>query len=396
MTIDTLTLAQDLIRRPSVTPADEGALDVLEAALKKLGFTCHRLPFGEDTEGPDARVDNLYARLGRGAPNFCFAGHTDVVPTGSLEDWSVDPFAAEVKDGVLFGRGASDMKGAIAAFVAAVGGFLKNRRAFSGSISLLITGDEEGEAVNGTKKVLEWLESEGETLDMCLVGEPTNPEALGDMIKIGRRGSLTGRLTVHGVQGHTAYPHLADNPVHRLIRMLDALTGERLDEGSQHFQASTLQISTVDVGNTATNVIPATAKATFNIRFNDHHSGDSLRAWLKQKLDGAFGGPKDQGKDNGSRYELEIRVSGESFLCEPGPLSTAIADAAEGVLGRRPELSTTGGTSDARFIHHYCPVAEFGGVGKTMHKVDEQQPVADLEALSRIYRAVLDRVLPAA
>jgi succinyl-diaminopimelate desuccinylase len=232
--------------------------------------------------------------------------------------------------------------------------------------------------------VLDWLVQQGETLDMCLVGEPTNPEALGDMIKIGRRGSLTGRVTVHGVQGHTAYPHLADNPVHRLVRMLDAITGPPLDNGTEHFQPSTLQVSTVDVGNTAANVIPGTARATFNARFNDSWSGAELEAWVRERFDGAAGA--------GARYDLAVRVSGESFVCPPGPLSDAIADAAEDVIGRRPELSTTGGTSDARFIHKYCPVAEFGAIGKTMHKVDEQQPVADLEALSRIYRGVLDRV----
>ncbi len=387
--IDTLTLAQELIRRPSVTPVDEGALDVLQAALEGLGFTCHRLPFGDGTEGPAARVDNLYARLGDSAPNFCFAGHTDVVPTGELEGWSVDPFGAEVRDGVLYGRGASDMKGAIAAFVSAVDGFLRDRGPdretnFGGSISLLITGDEEGEAVNGTTRVLDWLKERGEALDMCLVGEPTNPEALGDMIKIGRRGSLTGRLTVHGVQGHTAYPHLADNPVHRLIGMLDAIMGATLDDGTEHFQPSTLQISTVDVGNTASNVIPATARATFNIRFNDGHNGATLKAWLTETFDAAVGAD--------GRYDLDVRVSGEAFLCPPGRLSDAISMAVEETTGRTPELSTTGGTSDARFIHKFCPVAEFGGIGRTMHKVDEQQPVAALEALSLIYRGVLERI----
>jgi succinyl-diaminopimelate desuccinylase len=386
--IDTIALACDLIRRPSVTPTDAGALDVLQAALEGLGFTCHRLPFGDGETGPDARVDNLYARLGTESPNFCFAGHTDVVPTGALEGWSVDPFAAEVRDGVLYGRGASDMKGAVAAFVAAVAGFVDDRGgAFGGSISLLITGDEEGDALNGTVKVLEWLEEQGETLDMCLVGEPTNPEALGDMIKIGRRGSLTGHLTVQGVQGHTAYPHLADNPVHRLVDMLEVLTHATLDEGTEHFQPSTLQISTVDVGNPANNVIPATARATFNIRFNDRHSGDSLTAWLRTRFDAAIG--------PGGRYDLDVRVSGESFVSEPGPFVAAVSAAVEAETGRTPELSTSGGTSDARFIQKHCPVAEFGGVGKTMHKIDEQQPVATLEALTRIYRGVLDRVFAA-
>ncbi len=391
--IDTISLAQDLIRKPSVTPTDAGALDVLQAALEGLGFACHRLPFGEGETGSDARVDNLYARLGTAAPNFCFAGHTDVVPTGELAGWSVDPFAAEVKDGILYGRGASDMKGAVAAFVSAAAGFLDDRgEGFGGSISLLITGDEEGDALNGTRKVLDWLGERGETLDMCLVGEPTNPEALGDMIKIGRRGSLTGHLTVHGVQGHTAYPHLADNPVHRLVHMLDALTRATLDEGTEHFQPSTLQISTVDVGNPANNVIPATARATFNIRFNDRHSGDSLTGWLRTVFDEAVG---PIGQTGGGRYDLDVRVSGESFLSEPGPFVAAVAEAVEAETGRAPELSTSGGTSDARFIQNHCPVAEFGGVGKTMHKIDEQQPVATLEALARIYRGVLDRVFPA-
>ncbi len=382
--IETIPLAQALIRRPSVTPKDEGALDVLETALEGLGFSCRRLPFGD---GPH-RVDNLYARLGSGAPNFCFAGHTDVVPEGDTADWTHDPFAGVVSGGVLHGRGASDMKGAIAAFVSAVSDFLDDRGpGFGGSISLLITGDEEGDAVNGTVKVLEWLDETGERLDMCLVGEPTNPEALGDMIKIGRRGSLTGNVTVRGIQGHTAYPHLADNPVHRLIRMLGAIADTKIDDGTEHFQATTLQVSTVDVGNPAANVIPARAGATFNARFNDLWSGESLEAWVRERFDAAIG--------DGGAYDLSIRVSGESFLCPPGPLSDAVADAAAAELGRRPALSTTGGTSDARFIHRYCPVAEFGAIGKTMHKVDEQVPVADLEALARIYRRVLDRLFPA-
>lgn len=394
---DTIELAQALIRRPSVTPADEGALDVLQNALEALGFTCHRLPFGEGTEGPDARVDNLYARLGTQAPNFCFAGHTDVVPTGDVEAWSADPFAGEIRDGVLFGRGASDMKGAIAAFVSAVADYLDGiggADALPGSISLLITGDEEGEAINGTRKMLDWLAEAGETLDMCLVGEPTNPTALGEMIKVGRRGSLTGRLTVHGIQGHTAYPHLADNPVHRLVDLLHTVTGQALDDGSEHFQASTLQVSTIDVGNPASNVIPAKARATFNIRFNDRHNGAGLEAWLRDRFDRAMAdGGAEPGK---ARYELEVRVSGESFLSEPGRLAHVIADAAEAELGRRPEFSTTGGTSDARFIHKVCEVAEFGAIGLTMHKVDEQMPVADLETLQRIYKGVLTRVFAAA
>jgi succinyl-diaminopimelate desuccinylase len=383
--IDPVALARELIRRPSVTPADAGALDVLQAALAPLGFACHRLRFEAPGTAP---VDNLYARLGIAAPNFCFAGHTDVVPVGDAAAWRADPFGAEVIDGVLYGRGAADMKGAIAAFVAAVAGFVAARGGdFGGSISLLVTGDEEGPAVNGTRKVLAWLEERGERLDACLVGEPTNPTRLGEMIKIGRRGSLTGRLTVHGVQGHTAYPQLADNPCHRLVRLLHAITAERLDAGSEHFEPSTLQIATIDVGNPASNVIPGQASAAFNIRFNDRHRSDTLERWLRTRLDEAVG--------EGGRYTLEITVSGESFLTPPGPLSTLVGDAVEAELGRRPALGTAGGTSDARFIKDHCPVAEFGIVGRTMHKVDERASLADLEALTRIYRGVLDRWFPA-
>ena len=386
--IDTIALARDLIRRPSVTPRDEGAIDVLERALKGLGFACRRLAFGEGTTGLDARVENLFARIGTGAPHFCFAGHTDVVPTGERAKWTADPFAGEIRDGQIWGRGAADMKGAIAAFASATADFLKARGAgFEGSISFLITGDEEGDAVNGTVKVLEWMKANGQVPDLCVVGEPTNPEALGDMIKIGRRGSMTGFLTVHGVQGHTAYPHLADNPVHRLVRMLHAVTAEPLDAGTAHFQASTLQVSTVDVGNPASNVIPAEAKATFNIRFNDKHTSKSIEAWLRRHFDRALA---ESG--TGGRYDLAIRVSGESFITEPGPLSRLVSDCVQAETDRTPDLSTTGGTSDARFIRQYCPVVEFGGVGQTMHKIDERMRVADLEALARIYRRILDRV----
>jgi succinyl-diaminopimelate desuccinylase len=375
-TIDPVDLTRALIRRPSVTPRDEGALDVLQAALEPLGFTCHRLPFGEG----DARVDNLYARLGDKAPNFCFAGHTDVVPVGDPKGWTVDPFGAALADGHVYGRGAADMKGAVAAFAAAVARFLADGGKPKGSISLLITGDEEGDAVNGTVRVLDWLKTQGETLDACLVGEPTNPKRLGDMIKIGRRGSLTAKLTVHGVQGHTAYPHLADNPVHRLVRMLDAVTRAPLDDGTAHFQPSNLQITSVDVGNPASNVIPSTATAAFNLRFNDTHTSRSLEAWLRRTFDEAAAG---------GRYDLAIKVSGEAFLTPPGPLSDLVARAVEAETGMRPELSTTGGTSDARFIKDHCPVAEFGLVGLTMHKADERSAVADIEALTRIYQAVL-------
>ena len=382
--VDPVALAQALIRCPSVTPEEGGALDLLQRTLEELGFLCHRLRFSE-AGTPD--VDNLYARNGEGAPNFCFAGHTDVVPTGSLEAWSRGPFDAVVEDGVLYGRGASDMKGAIACFTAA------SQRIFtkgplSGSISLLITGDEEGPAINGTQKMLRWLAEEGERLDACLVGEPTNPEQLGQMAKIGRRGSLNGRLTVHGVQGHTAYPDLADNPAHRLVAILNALTAIPLDQGSAHFPPSTLQISTIDIGNPATNVIPAAARATFNIRFNDLHTSASLTESLHEAIGAAIG--------QGGRYDLDVAVSGESFLTPPGPLSRLISDAIEAVLGVVPELSTTGGTSDARFIKDYCEVIEFGMVGQTMHKVDEQARVEDLQNLTNIYEAVLTSYFKAA
>jgi len=384
--LEPVSLAQALIRRPSVTPADAGALDVLRAALDSLGFDCHVMTFSEP--GADD-VTNLYARLGAGAPNFCFAGHTDVVPAGDTANWDHDPFAGDVIDGNLFGRGAADMKSAIAAFVCAVARFRADHGDPSkwpraGSISLLITGDEEGPAINGTRKVLDWLTARGETIDACVVGEPTNPGELGDMIKIGRRGSLIATLTVHGIQGHTAYPHLADNPVHRLLDMLQAITADPLDEGSDHFQPSTLQISTIDVGNPATNVIPAMAAARFNIRFNDHHSSQSLTAWLHETFSAALGGGT-------ARYELDIHVSGESFLTPPGPLSELLIAAVEQVTGRTPELSTTGGTSDARFIKDHCPVAEFGLVGQTMHQANENVACADIDTLSEIYRVVLEK-----
>jgi succinyl-diaminopimelate desuccinylase len=375
--LDPVPLAAALIRRPSITPKDEGALEIVAEALEKLGFACHRLVFGEN--GGD-RIHNLYARWGMGHPNLCFAGHTDVVPTGAAEAWSFDPFAATLRDGALCGRGAVDMKGAIAAFIAAAEAFLKARGGdFGGSISLLITGDEEGEAINGTRRVLEWLDERSERLDACLVGEPTSAQSLGDMIKIGRRGSMTGRLTVHGTQGHTAYPHLADNAAHRLVAMLHALTTVELDSGSAHFPPSTLQVSTIDIGNPASNVIPAAARAVFNVRFNDCWTADRLKRWLIERLDLVEG-----------RYTLDTVVSGEAFLVAPGPLTERLAEAIRYVTGRSPEYSTTGGTSDARFIQAYCPVVEFGLVGLTMHKVDERVELADLSALTKIYRSFLD------
>ena len=381
--IDPVDLAAELIRRPSVTPKDEGALDIVAGRLERLGFVCHRLVF--DDPGPNgeatAPIANLYARLGTGRPNLCFAGHTDVVPPGPAEAWSFDPFAASRSEGALCGRGAVDMKGAIAAFIAAAERFLGAQgEAFAGSISLLITGDEEGVAVNGTKKVLQWLRERGEVLDACVVGEPTSAGALGDMIKIGRRGSMTGRLTVAGTQGHVAYPHLTDNAAHRLVALLQALVQSPLDPGTEHFQASSLQVTTIDIGNLATNVVPGQARATFNIRFNDQWTSDTLKSWVAARL-----------AEVGGNYQLAWEVSGESFLVPPGPVSEALSAAIGAVTGRVPELSTTGGTSDARFIHAHCPVAEFGLVGLTMHKADERVEIADIAQLTAIYEGFLER-----
>lgn len=374
-----LALAQDLIRSASVTPADEGALGKLQQALESLGFVCHRLPFHQDGT---ADVDNLYARLGTEGPNFCFGGHTDVVPTGDLKGWTVDPFKAEVIDGVLFGRGASDMKGAIAAFVAAAARFKEKNQKLPGSISLLITGDEEAYAINGTRKVLDWMKAKGETIDVCIVGEPTNPLKLGEMMKIGRRGSLVGYLTVFGMQGHTAYPQLADNPIPRMLKMLTAITEHKLDNGTAHFQPTTLEISTVDVGNPASNVIPPQVSATFNIRFSDAHTSTTLIKWLDETFKAIAGN---------TRYEFRTHITGESFLTPPGPLNDLVAGAIKDITGIEPDQSTTGGTSDARFITNHCPVVEFGMVGQTMHKADERVAVADMDKLADIYLACLER-----
>lgn len=381
--IDPVDLSQRLIRCESVTPAEGGALDLLQSELEAIGFKVHRLPFSEDST-PD--VDNLYARYGTSAPNFCFAGHTDVVPVGAADDWTVSPFSGEVRDGVLWGRGAADMKSAIAAFASAAKGFIDaSGGGFSGSISFLITGDEEGPAVNGTTKALDWMQANGEAIDVCVVGEPTNPNKMGDMIKIGRRGSMTGYLTVNGTQGHSAYPHLADNPLARMVKMLEPLANETFDEGSAHFPPSTVAITSIDTGNTANNVIPARATAMFNIRFNDLHTSAKLDTWLREMFDKV-----------GADYELKTTCSGESFLTEPGELSEIMVASIEDELGITPELSTTGGTSDARFIQKFCQVAEFGLVGQTMHKVDERVDVADIHALARIYRGMLDRYFAAA
>lgn len=371
--IDPVVLTRDLIRRPSVTPADEGAMDVLERALTGLGFHCRRMKF--------ENIENLYARRGTAGPNLCFAGHTDVVPTGATEAWSSGPFEAEVKDGVLYGRGAVDMKGGIAAWVAAVSRVLAEGEV-PGSLSFLITGDEEGPALHGTKRVVETLMAEGEVIDACVVGEPSSQHALGDMIKIGRRGSLNSWITVHGKQGHVAYPDRGANPAPVLARLLAKLADHRLDEGYQGFQPSNLEITTIDIGNPAMNIIPAEAKARLNIRFNPNHTGDGLIAWLN-----AMAGEAQAA--SGLRIELEHLCSGDAFLTEPGPFVTGVQDAVEAAVGRRPEASTTGGTSDARFIRAMCPVLELGLVGQTMHQIDERAPVAEIEALAEVYRAVI-------
>ncbi|WP_298096789.1 succinyl-diaminopimelate desuccinylase [Brevundimonas sp.] len=373
--IDPVALTRDLIRRPSVTPADEGAMDVLERALTGLGFHCRRMKF-ED-------IENLYARRGTASPNLCFAGHTDVVPTGSTEAWSSAPFEAEVKDGILYGRGAVDMKGGIAAWVAAVSQVLAEGEV-PGSLSFLITGDEEGPALHGTKRVVQALMAEGEVIDACVVGEPSSQHALGDMIKIGRRGSLNTWITVHGKQGHVAYPDRAANPVPVLARLVARLADHRLDDGYEAFQPSNLELTTLDVGNTATNLIPAEARGRLNIRFNPNHTGESLMAWLNAEAGKAQA-------ESGLRIELEHLHSGDAFLTQTGPFVTAVQDAVEASTGRRPEASTTGGTSDARFIRAMCPVLELGLVGQTMHQIDERAPVAEIEALAEVYRAVIGR-----
>ncbi|OYW09918.1 MAG: succinyl-diaminopimelate desuccinylase [Rhodospirillales bacterium 12-71-4] len=372
MTLDPLPLAQALIRCRSVTPADDGALAVLEAALAPLGFACHRLRFGA--------VENLFAIRGQGAPHLMFAGHTDVVPAGDA-GWSVDPFGGEVRDGRLMGRGATDMKGGVAAWVAAVAMVLDRRPGLPGMLSLLITGDEEGPAVDGTVKVLGWLAAQDLVPDCCVVGEPTSKVALGDTIKVGRRGSLNAAITVHGTQGHSAYPQRADNPVHRLVRALAALTAEPLDQGTAFFEPSTLQVTSVDVGNPATNVIPPSATARLNIRFNDRHTEASLTALLRDVL-----------AREAPRHTLEVSCSGESFLTRPGPFVAALERAVQAECGLAPKLDTGGGTSDARFIARHCPVAELGAVGATMHQVDESTPVAELRALARLYARVIEEV----
>lgn len=357
-------------------------MDVLERTLTALGFTCRRLAFGDpEGEGANARIENLYARRGTASPNLCFAGHTDVVPTGATEAWTSAPFAAEVKDGVLYGRGAVDMKGGIAAWVAAVSRILAEGDV-PGSLSFLITGDEEGPALHGTKKVVEALMAEGEVIDACVVGEPSSQRRLGDMVKIGRRGSLNTWITVRGKQGHVAYPDRAANPVPVLARLMARLADHRLDDGYEAFQPSNLELTTLDVGNTATNLIPAEARGRLNIRFNPSHTGESLMAWLNAEAGKAQA-------ESGLRIDVEHMHSGDAFLTQAGVFVEAVQDAVEAALGVRPEASTTGGTSDARFIRALCPVLELGLVGQTMHQIDERVPTAELEALAGTYARVI-------
>lgn len=373
-----LDLTAALIRRPSITPEDAGAQDMLAARLAERGFCVQRLRFGAPPHGP---VDNMVATIGTGGPHFCFAGHTDVVPPGPRERWSVDPFAAAFEAGRLIGRGAADMKGAIAAFIVAVEQLLDAHGGTPpGTISLLITGDEEGPAQYGTDPTLAWIEQNGMRPDVCLVGEPTSATRLGDTIKIGRRGSLNADIVIHGVQGHVAYPQRADNPIARLVRVLTALKARALDDGSAQFDPSNLEITTVDVGNATENLIPAQAFARLNIRFNDRQHSRDLVAWLGAEL-----------RRHAPNHDLAVRVSGESFITESGDLPGIVAAAIEAHTGLRPALSTSGGTSDARFIRRMCPVVEFGLPGATMHKADEQVRLDDLDRLVDIYRSVLQR-----
>ena len=379
---DALSIARDLVRCRSVTPAEAGALGVLEEILKAAGFEVHRLTFGEPGT---ADVENLYARLGTASPHITFAGHTDVVPPGDESAWSHGAFSGEVKDGYLYGRGAVDMKGGIACSVAAVLQYLADHAGkTNGSISFLITGDEEDISVNGTIKLLQWAATRGEKFDHCVLGEPSNVETLGDCIKIGRRGSQSGTLYVEGIQGHVAYPHRAANPVPDMARLIVALSDEPLDHGSAQFQPSNLEFTSVDVGNPASNVIPALARAKFNVRFNDLHTQATLRELVEQRLAKAAG--------NRIRARIVWEPSNSNvFVTKPGAFTDLAVAAIEEVTGRKPELSTSGGTSDARFIVSYCPVIEFGLVGQTMHQIDERTPVADLEMLTKTYRGILDR-----
>ena len=378
-TINELQLAKELIKFPTVTPVDAGIMKFLEKKLKTLGFKTKVLEFREKDSKP---VKNIYARLGNKGPNFCYAGHLDVVPAGNLKDWTVNPFKPSVKKGYLIGRGANDMKSSIAAFVSAVSNFVANKRDFNGSISLLITGDEEGVAINGTKKVVEYLKKKKEKIDFCLVGEPTNPNKLGEMIKIGRRGSMTGRLSIIGIQGHVAYPDRANNPSTALVQILKELKEIKFDNGTKDFQPTNLEITKINIDNFADNVIPGLANAKFNIRFNNKHSSNSIKKKINKII-------KKISNKNKSKFKIDYRVSGEAFLTKPNNTTYMIQDIIKKITKIKPKLSTTGGTSDARFIRKIAPCLEFGLVGKTMHKVDEAVSLSDLKKLTLIYSTIL-------
>ncbi|MEZ5817551.1 MAG: succinyl-diaminopimelate desuccinylase [Hyphomicrobiaceae bacterium] len=378
---DPVALTQALVRCPSVTPEEGGALTLLAEVLRPAGFSCHRMTM---TEPGTPDVENLYARFGRGQPNLCFAGHTDVVPVGDESAWTRPPFGAEIHDGVLYGRGAVDMKGAIACFAAAALRYVaKHGHKPDFSISFLITGDEEGPSINGTMKVLDWMRQNGERIDACVVGEPSNPAALGDEIKIGRRGSLSGELVVRGKQGHAAYPQMAENPIPKLARLIDRLSTTPLDSGTPDFEPSSLQVTVISAPNTATNVIPGEARAKFNIRYNDLWRRPKVEGWVREQLDLAA-------KDVSARYDVTFSGTGDVFLTKPGPLVETMRRAVGDLTGRNPALTTNGGTSDARFIQAYCPVIEFGLVNETIHAVDERCPVADLVKLTDIYERFIE------
>ena len=378
--LNELQLAKELIRFPSVTPIDAGVMNFLEKKLKLLGFKTKILEFKEKNTKP---VKNLYAKLGNKSPNFCYAGHLDVVPAGNLKDWTVNPFKPSIKNGHLIGRGANDMKSSIAAFVTAVSKFIQKNKKFNGSISLLITGDEEGVAINGTKKVVEYLKKKKEKINFCLVGEPTNPNKLGEMIKIGRRGSITGKLTVIGVQGHVAYPNRANNPSTALVQILKELKGIKFDKGTKDFQPTNLEITKINIDNSADNVIPGLAYASFNIRFNNKHSSNTLKSKINKIV-------KKICNKNKSKYKIEYNVSGEAFLTSPNETTYMIQNTIKKITKIKPKLSTTGGTSDARFIRKISPCLEFGLVGRTMHKVDEVVALKDLKKLTLIYSNILE------
>lgn len=376
MKIDPVSLTADLIRCPSVTPEEGGAIELLERLLEMNGFSCTRITRGQ--------VSNLFAKWGSGKNGrvFGFNGHTDVVPVGDLSSWSVDPFGAEVKEGFLYGRGATDMKSGVAAFVAAAIDFVNNNPP-DGSVIITITGDEEGDAEDGTAAILDWMKQNGEKIDHCLVGEPTSPSKMGEMMKIGRRGSMTAKVIATGIQGHSAYPDRAKNPILAMVKLLDILASHQLDTGTEHFDPSTLAITSVDTGNKASNVIPASTTATINIRFNDSHSGSSLVSWLEEEIDKVSA-------EQGIQFKTDFKITGESFITPPGELSELISEAVKKELGVQPKLSTTGGTSDARFIKNICPVTEFGLVGKTMHAIDERVEINQINQLKEIYTRILE------